>query len=208
MGECMTVDVARGREPVQARSRERVARILAAATATIAERGSEHLKMAELAGRAGVSVGSLYQYFPDKAAVILALAEQISDGSRRCIEDALRPVQSQAELGRAFGDLIDLYWRLFQAEPVRRDIWAGAAADKALMDVELAESRASGEVLAAAILRARPQAEPQAVATTAFLVWQLGEAAMRLAVSLPRAEGDAVVAAYRRMSVDAVLTCG
>lgn len=203
-----SVDVIQGRKPVQARSRERVARILAAATEAIAERGSEHLKMADLAMRAGVSVGSLYQYFPDKAAVILALAGQISADSRRCIEDALAPVQTQDQLGQAFGDLIDLYWTLFQAEPVRRDIWAGAAADKALMAVELDESRASGEVLAAAILRARPQADPAVVATTAFLVWQLGEAAMRLAVSLPRAEGDAVVAAYRRMSVDAVLTCG
>jgi AcrR family transcriptional regulator len=201
-------EAARGRAPVQARSRERVDRILAVATELIGERGSEHLKMGELAARAGVSVGSLYQYFPDKAAVILALAERISDGSRRCIEGALAPVRTQAELGQAFGDLIDLYWRLFQAEPVRRDIWAGAAADKALVAVELAESRASGEVLAAAMLRARPDADPAAVATTAFLVWQLGEAAMRLAVSLPRQEGDAVVAAYRRMSVDAVLTAG
>lgn len=202
------VDVIQGRKPVQARSRERVARILAAATDAIAERGSEHLKMAELAIRAGVSVGSLYQYFPDKAAVILALAGQISADSRRCIEDALAPVHTQAQLGQAFGDLIDLYWTLFQAEPVRRDILAGAAADKALMAVELDESRASGEVLAAAILRARPQADPVAVGATAFLVWQLGEAAMRLAVSLPQAEGEAVVAAYRRMSMDAVLTCG
>jgi len=204
----MTVEVARGREPTQARSRERVARILAAATELIAQRGSEHLKMGELAAKAEVSVGSLYQYFPDKAAVILALAERISEGSRRCIAEALEPVRTQDELGQAFGDLIDLYWRLFQAEPVRRDIWAGAAADKALMAVELAENRASGEVLAAAILRARPHADRAVVATTAFLVWQLGEAAMRLAVSLPRPEGDAVVAAYRRMSVDAVLTAG
>lgn len=201
-------DGARGRSPVQARSRERVARILAAATELIAQRGSEHLKMGELAARAGVSVGSLYQYFPDKAAVVRALAEQISAGSRRCIADALEPVQTQDELGRAFGDLIDLYWSLFQAEPARRDIWAGAAADKALMAIELDENRASGEVLAAAMLRARPGADPAAVATAAFLVWQLGEAAMRLAVSLPRAEGDAIVAAYRRMSVDAVLTAG
>lgn len=91
---------------------------------------------------------------------------------------------------------------------MRRDIWAGAAADKALMAIELDESRASGDVLAAAILRARTHADPAAVGPTAFLVWQLGEAAMRLAVSLDRAEGEAVVAAYRRMSVDAVLTCG
>jgi AcrR family transcriptional regulator len=204
----MAEDLARGRTPTQARARDRVDRILAAATGLIAARGAEHLKMGELAARAGVSVGSLYQYFPDKAAVVAALAEQISEGSRACIAEALAPVQTPGQLAAAFGGLIDLYWSLFQAEPVRRDIWAGAQADKALMAIELAENRASGEMLAAAMLRARPHADPAAVATTAFLVWQLGEATMRLAVSLPRGEGDAVVAAYKRMSVDAVLSAG
>ena len=89
-----------------------------------------------------------------------------------------------------------------------RDIWAGAQADKALVELELAESRRHGELLAAAIRRARPDADPEQVGPTAFLVWQLGEATMRLAISLPRAEGDAVVAAYKRMSVDAILTAG
>jgi len=198
----------RGRSPTQARSRERVDRILATATDLIAARGSDHLKMSELAQAAGVSIGSLYQYFPDKAAVIRALTERISADSRRCIEEALAPVSTDAELARAFAELIDVYWGLFVAQPVMRDIWAGVAADKQLMTLEIAESRACGEMLAAAILRARPQADPAKVAPTAFLVWQLGEATMRLAISLPRGEADAVVEAYKRMSVDALLTAG
>jgi len=199
---------ARGRSPIQARSRERVDRILATATEIIGERGSDHMKMSELAIRAGISIGSLYQYFPDKAAVIRALTEQIGAGSRRCIEAALTPVRTSAELGRAYGDLIDVYWGLFVAQPAMRDIWAGVQADRELMALELAESRACGEILAAAMLRARPDADPDAVHTTAFLVWQLGEAAMRLAIALPRGEADAVVAAYKRMSQDAILTAG
>jgi AcrR family transcriptional regulator len=199
---------ARGRSPIQARSRDRVDRILATATQIIAERGGDHLKMSDLAARTGVSIGSLYQYFPDKAAVIRALTERIHAGSRRCIEDALAPVQSQAELADAFNGLIDVYWSLFLAEPAMRDIWAGAQADKALVELELAESRRHGEMLAAAIRRARPDADPARIGPTAFLVWQLGEATMRLAISLPRTEGDAVVEAYKRMSVEAILTAG
>ena len=199
---------ARGRSPIQARSRERVDRILATATEIVGERGSDHLKMSELAQRAGISIGSLYQYFPDKAAVIRALTERISAGSRRCIEEALMPVRTSAELGEAYGRLIDVYWALFVAEPAMRDIWAGVQADRELMALELAESRACGEILAAAMLRARPDADPQTVGVTAFLVWQLGEATMRLAIALPRDEADAVVAAYKRMSQEAILTAG
>ncbi|WP_370691317.1 hypothetical protein [Bradyrhizobium sp.] len=44
-------------------------------------------------------------------------------------------------------------------------------------------------------------ADPEKVAASAFLVWQLGEATMRLAISLPRREGDAIVEAYKRMTL-------
>ena len=196
------------RAPAQQRSRERLERILSVASGLIAERGSDLLRMSEVAELAGISIGSLYQYFPDKAAVIRALTERISAGSRRCIEEALTPVRSSAELGQAYGALIDVYWALFVAEPAMRDIWAGVQADRELMALELAESRACGDILAAAMLRARPNADERAVRTTAFLVWQLGEATMRLATGLPRGEADAVVAAYKQMSQDAILTAG
>jgi AcrR family transcriptional regulator len=87
-----SVDVIQGRKPVQARSRERVARILAAATEAIAERGSEHLKMADLATRAGVSVGSLYQYFPNKAALAVALIDQERERLAVALEAAVASV--------------------------------------------------------------------------------------------------------------------
>ncbi|TKB29290.1 MAG: helix-turn-helix transcriptional regulator, partial [Mesorhizobium sp.] len=49
------------RAPTQQRSRERVERMLAAAAALIAEQGSDAMRMGEVAERAGVSIGSLYQ---------------------------------------------------------------------------------------------------------------------------------------------------
>ena len=57
-------------------------------------------------------------------------------------------------------------------------------ADKELMAIELAESRASGERLAAVMRRVHPIRDSEKIAASAFLVWQLGEATMRLAVSL------------------------
>lgn len=82
-----------------------------------------------------------------------------------------------------------------------RDIWSGMQADKELMAIELAESRACGALLAAVMRRVNPGADPEKTAASAFLVWQLGEATMRLAISLPRQEGDAIVAAYKRMTL-------
>ena len=101
----------------------------------------------------------------------------------------------------AFASLVDQYYAIFLAEPVMRDIWSGMQADKELMAIELAESRANGALLDAVMRRVHPGADPEKTAASAFLVWQLGEATMRLAISLPRREGDAIVEAYKRMTL-------
>ena len=51
------------------------------------------------------------------------------------------------------------------------------------------------------MVRLRPDADPDRVGATAFLIWQLGEATMRLAVSHGPAEGAALVEAFKRMTV-------
>ena len=53
--------------------------------------------------------------------------------------------------------------------------------------------------------RAHPQADPARIASSAFLIWHLGEATVRLALSLPRPEADALVEDYKRMSLREVL---
>lgn len=194
------------RVPAQQRSRERLERILAAASDLIATKGSDALRMSDVAGRAGISIGSLYQYFPDKSAIIRTLAERFNEASRTCIRDAFAPVCDLEGLGVAYLQLVDLYYSIVLAEPVMRDIWSGMQADKDLTALELVESRLQGALLAETLVRVRPEAEPGKLATTAFLVWRLGEAAVRLAISLDREEGDAIIATFKHMSVRELLT--
>lgn len=194
-----TAETAPRRLPSQRRSRERVERMLAAAAALIAEKGSDAMRMGEVAEKAGVSIGSLYQFFPDKSAIIRTLAQRYNAEGRACIEAALATPSSMKAFRAAFIGLIDTYYGLFLAEPVRRDIWFGMQADKGLRESELVDSRANGVILAGALARLRPAADRAALAATALLIMQLGEATMRLAISVERAEGDRLVAAYKRM---------
>jgi AcrR family transcriptional regulator len=189
------------RSPTQSRSRERVERILAAASALITETGSDAMRMSDLAERAEVSIGSLYQYFPDKSAVIRTLAERYNGQGRECIEEGLVGVSDIVGLKRAFSELVDTYYGMFLAEPVMRDVWSGTQADKQLRDIDLADSRVNGALLAEVLTRLRPDADPGELAHSAFLVMHLGEATMRLAISVDRAEGDALVEAYKRMAL-------
>ncbi|MET3906750.1 AcrR family transcriptional regulator [Bradyrhizobium sp. S3.3.6] len=59
--------------PQQVRSNELVAAILDAAVQVLAKEGAQRFTTARVAERAGVSVGSLYQYFPNKAAILFRL---------------------------------------------------------------------------------------------------------------------------------------
>lgn len=66
-------DVKPRRVPTQQRGRRRVAGLLRAASRVIADVGYESTTMCAIADRAGASIGSLYQFFPNKEAVAEAL---------------------------------------------------------------------------------------------------------------------------------------
>ena len=72
------------RVPRQARAEQRVATLLQAAADIIAEVGYEAATLTAIAARAGASIGSLYQYFPDKPSVARALAAQYGAESTEC----------------------------------------------------------------------------------------------------------------------------
>ncbi len=62
------------RTPQQARSQQRVEEILRATADLLVEDGYERLTTSAIAKRAGISVGSLYQFFANKDAILQALA--------------------------------------------------------------------------------------------------------------------------------------
>lgn len=189
------------RSPQQQRSRERVERILASATTLIEANGSEALKMGELAQAADISIGSLYQYFPEKSAVIAALAERYFAEGRACIRDGLTDVTSEADLRRCFDALVDEFYGLFLAEPAMRDIWSGVVADRSLQQIELDDARQNGALLGTVLQQIYPDADPVALTDKAMLVMYLGNAAMRLAISVGPEEGRRLVDDFKRMAL-------
>jgi AcrR family transcriptional regulator len=83
------------KRPKQARSAELVAAILDAAAQVLAKEGAPRFTTARVAERAGVSVGSIYQYFPNKAAILFRLQSdewrRTSELLRLILEDVQRP---------------------------------------------------------------------------------------------------------------------
>ncbi|MGB5702191.1 MAG: TetR/AcrR family transcriptional regulator [Polyangiales bacterium] len=67
------------RKPSQERSRDRVERILDATASLLGEMSVDKITTAAIAEKAGVPIGSVYQYFPNKLAVLAQLARRVME---------------------------------------------------------------------------------------------------------------------------------
>ena len=83
------------KQPQQTRSTELVDAILDAAAQVLAKEGAARFTTTRVAEKAGTSVGSLYQYFPNKAALLFRLQSdewrQTTELLRGILEDVQRP---------------------------------------------------------------------------------------------------------------------
>jgi AcrR family transcriptional regulator len=71
-----SADISARRIPRQSRSRQTVDAVLAAVPLVLKRHGTESITTNRIAEVAGVSIGSFYQYFPDKRSVFSALHER------------------------------------------------------------------------------------------------------------------------------------
>ncbi len=81
--------------PIQQRSKLMVSTILDATARVLVEQGFSRTTTNRVAERAGISVGSLYQYFPSREALVAAVAQRYSEGMKATLERLL--AQSQAK---------------------------------------------------------------------------------------------------------------
>ena len=133
--------------PRQKRSRETFERILEAASELIHERGSDALKLTEVAVKADVPIGSVYRYFPNKRAILAKLAKEYF---KQFNEDLSTSAMDATDLGSLEQSMRRMTWRLFrrfQNEPVLRDVLSGCEADRDIEEINLADSRESGDRL-------------------------------------------------------------
>jgi AcrR family transcriptional regulator len=77
------------------RAHETLAVILEAAWLLLQQRGLAGFNTNRIAERAGVSIGTLYGYFPNKQAILVALARRLLQADRQAVADALEAAAAQ-----------------------------------------------------------------------------------------------------------------
>jgi AcrR family transcriptional regulator len=93
MNNRLSPEIISRKEPKQARSAVLVASILEAAVQVLAKEGAHRFTTARVAEKAGVSVGSVYQYFPNKAAILFRLQSDEWRQTAGLLCDILEEVQ-------------------------------------------------------------------------------------------------------------------
>lgn len=121
------------RTPMQQRSAQRVERMLEACAELIEEHGYDGVTTTLIAERAGVAVGSLYQFFPDKRAVVQALTARNLDHYLTAIKR--RVGDSQFTSWREAVDAaLDIYTDMFRTTAGFSQIRFGDVVDVRLLD--------------------------------------------------------------------------
>ncbi|MFF7633364.1 TetR/AcrR family transcriptional regulator [Kitasatospora sp. NPDC008050] len=121
------------REPQQQRSREKVARILAATTRLLEERSYEEIGTKLIAAEAGVSIGVLYRFFPDKHAIASTLTLRWLDEFLELTDRALAHPRP-ATAGELTDRVLDAHVRFRREQPGFRGLWFNGPPLPALLD--------------------------------------------------------------------------
>lgn len=171
------------RAPRQGRSQKRVDQILEAARSIIAQKGSAGLTISEIAGVADVTAGSMYQYFPGKAAVIHALAERSLEKLEAIFGALLeREPRSREAFAAMLADLLEDYHQFFCDDPVIRDIWAGVGSDKSLADLNQSASERLVQQLLPIVAALYPNRDLKSLSINLRLSLSFGDAATETAL--------------------------
>ena len=105
------------RKPKQARSKERVKRIMDVAEQMFIEEGYEITTTNAIAIRAEVPIGTLYQFFDDKTAILYALAERYSNLFRQQFEQLDSESNMLLPLPEYVEQIVDTIVKFFQDYP-------------------------------------------------------------------------------------------
>jgi AcrR family transcriptional regulator len=146
------------RTPNQARSRETLQTVLRATADAIERDGLDRLTTRRVAALAGISVGALYEYFPNKQAIVYAL---VTDWMERVftVLDELHPERGGSpDILSYLGNQIDHIAQLYRDQPALGTLIAMVSSVPELHDAV----RGHDERLAGSVTSALKHFAPQA----------------------------------------------
>jgi len=181
--------------PRQARARATIDAIIEASFQLLLQQDYDQLTTARAAERAGVSVGSLYQYFPNKAALASAVIDRCCGAFITALDDALagRP---RITLAECIGAIVDVMLVSHQLAPDLHRIVIDLAPRIGVADKTEKVSRKMAEAIEAVLRMHAEEIAPEIdlAAASAIVETLLVALAHRAALSGPAPARDDAIA--------------
>jgi AcrR family transcriptional regulator len=188
---------------MQARSRERLRRVLDAADEVLAADGANSFTTTRVAEVADVSIGSVYRFFPDKEAIVEALAVRYwSD-----FEDLVAGVAEADEadpLGDPIAAVVDVLVAGFRARPGFLGLWFGGLRTERVRDATRPTRTAIAGSIERVLERHWPDSPRPTRARVAEMAVLAGDGLLREAFRRDR-QGDAAVLAESKAMLSAYI---
>ncbi|GAA1706116.1 TetR family transcriptional regulator [Microbacterium sediminicola] len=158
------------RQPRQQRSRDKVARALAAASRIASDEGVDALTLPRVADDAGVSVGALYQYLPDREAIVRALVDEYHARLETLMAETVALTRASTPPADPIAHVIGAVIEIYRDRGAARGLAtaSGPEIDADRRDHKTRMAAATAELLSASGLAA-DGADAQARARIAFL---------------------------------------
>jgi len=151
------------RRPSQKRSEDTVDIILEATAQVLKDVGPQNASTNRIAERAGVSVGTIYQYFPNKEALFVAVSRRLVSRLETALLAHL-PAFAAEEPTAAIEGFLRAIWAINRADPQLYQIIGRLELPNALALLEAFEARTEGMLAGVLVSRLRPGEDPLLVA--------------------------------------------
>ncbi|WP_297795348.1 TetR/AcrR family transcriptional regulator [uncultured Marinobacter sp.] len=145
--------------------------------------------MSAIARQSGMSLASLYRYFPNKVAIVKAIAERHVEK----METALRERLGEVLLVDAVDVLIELFYEFYRTEPAYAAIWSGVEAMPELRELDLRELYNNARDLDARLSEEYPHIPDERRWNACLAVPRSAGSVLRLAATLPEEQARALV---------------
>lgn len=186
------------RQPTQERSQRRYQAILDAAAASFAGFGFDATTMEGIAARAGTSIGSLYQFVPNKHALFREVVRECLLRSRTHFGRLLGPGAVPSDWRVLLDRVIDEY-RGLQGDPYMQSVWRNMQLYGEWIEEDEAMTREYVAITAGLVGIWAPELGAEHRRMIAMTVVNTISLAMLQLTRIPAADGDALVTETKRM---------
>ena len=185
------------RVPSQQRSKEKYEQVLLSAKELIGQKGNDLVTMKEISKHSGVTLPSIYQYFPDKTAILQAIMEDYFSQVRETLVTLLKDCDSMQVLSEQLNSGIDIFYALVKDEPVVSVLWASLQASVSLRELDAKDSAINAGIITDKIFSIIGELRKDEIRTSVILLVNMIGATVRLAATMPEQQGEAIIEEYK-----------